>query len=294
MNRSRLLVLPLAALVLFLASAPAEAVYHPTLGRFLQRDPIGYADGMSLYEYVWSRPTHATDPLGFSGLTLTGEPARAAAQSRLRRRIESRGNKPITDSAGNIIGERRCQNINCLGDASGEGDFIQPFNERDSEGNFLTETTFKDFMEAGGWNCRPMKEGDQCTCKPREERLILIFYTNTATRPDGSPIDPYNDPWPGPAAGPESRLPEGHWARKGADFHAVKGPPGAQSGNWSEVMGNQEKRKFNLDGNQSPNPAAKPKDMTAEEAHSKFEDTPRYCCCRCNPSSWGGSGSSGP
>lgn len=38
--------------------------YHPQLGRWLQRDPAGYVDGMSLYEYVRSRPTVWIDPLG--------------------------------------------------------------------------------------------------------------------------------------------------------------------------------------------------------------------------------------
>ncbi|MFH1730646.1 MAG: RHS repeat-associated core domain-containing protein, partial [Planctomycetota bacterium] len=38
--------------------------YHAELGRFLQRDPIGYADGMSLYEYVGSNPMHMVDPAG--------------------------------------------------------------------------------------------------------------------------------------------------------------------------------------------------------------------------------------
>jgi RHS repeat-associated protein len=38
--------------------------YHPTLGRFLQRDPAGYHDGMNLYEYVRSTPTLSTDPSG--------------------------------------------------------------------------------------------------------------------------------------------------------------------------------------------------------------------------------------
>ncbi len=39
-------------------------MYHPTLGRFLQRDPAGYTDGMSLYEYVMGRPIGLVDPMG--------------------------------------------------------------------------------------------------------------------------------------------------------------------------------------------------------------------------------------
>ena len=39
-------------------------VYHPTLGRWLQRDPLGYVDGMGLYEYVGGRPAFAPDPSG--------------------------------------------------------------------------------------------------------------------------------------------------------------------------------------------------------------------------------------
>ncbi len=43
--------------------------YHPDLGRWLQRDPLGYVDGMSLYEYVSSNPVMYLDPLG---LAITG------------------------------------------------------------------------------------------------------------------------------------------------------------------------------------------------------------------------------
>ncbi len=39
-------------------------MYHPPLGRWLQRDPVGYADGMSLYEYMRSNPTVGTDEFG--------------------------------------------------------------------------------------------------------------------------------------------------------------------------------------------------------------------------------------
>jgi len=39
-------------------------MYHPTLGRWVQRDPSGYVDGMSLYEYVRSSPTMGLDHAG--------------------------------------------------------------------------------------------------------------------------------------------------------------------------------------------------------------------------------------
>jgi len=53
-----------AILTLGLAAADAHAYYHPTVGRWIQRDPIGYADGMNLYEYVRGRPQDLRDPGG--------------------------------------------------------------------------------------------------------------------------------------------------------------------------------------------------------------------------------------
>ena len=43
-------------------------MYSPTLGRFMQPDPVGYQSGVNLYAYVGNDPLNATDPSGLDTL----------------------------------------------------------------------------------------------------------------------------------------------------------------------------------------------------------------------------------
>ncbi|MBM4018392.1 MAG: hypothetical protein FJ288_08725 [Planctomycetes bacterium] len=64
MRRSATFAAILAAGAVLAAASPAAAMYHPTLGRWVQRDPTGYRDGASLVQYCRTTPVGRADPSG--------------------------------------------------------------------------------------------------------------------------------------------------------------------------------------------------------------------------------------
>jgi hypothetical protein len=64
-GRLQLTGLALASVVIpALLPRSAHAMYDPKHGRWLQRDPAGYADGRHLYEYARNCPTRYVDWIG--------------------------------------------------------------------------------------------------------------------------------------------------------------------------------------------------------------------------------------
>jgi len=53
-----------AAVVVLSAAGPCWGMYHPQAGRWLQRDPAGYVDGVNASCYGLANPTCWTDPSG--------------------------------------------------------------------------------------------------------------------------------------------------------------------------------------------------------------------------------------
>lgn len=66
MRRTSTVTILAAMIALFLLCAKASAFVQPQLGSFLERDPIGYSDGLNTYQYEQMMPGDRLDSSGLA------------------------------------------------------------------------------------------------------------------------------------------------------------------------------------------------------------------------------------
>jgi RHS repeat-associated protein len=123
--------------------------YSAALGRFVSRDSSRYETGPNLYEYVESNPSNWLDP------------------------------------DGNVTRDK--SRINCLGYATGEGDYIAPDPK--------AKESLQSVLQNLGWKCKKGTKSKDCECKCREKMLMVYIYRYSDNKRNGKVQDPWTDPW---------------------------------------------------------------------------------------------------
>jgi len=67
MKRTNVVTVVVGLILFVVGVTDTSAMYDPEMGRFLQRDPVGYVGDMNFYTFVKNKPAEEVDPWGLYG-----------------------------------------------------------------------------------------------------------------------------------------------------------------------------------------------------------------------------------
>jgi RHS repeat-associated protein len=127
-------------------------MYSPTLGRFMQTDPIGYGDGVNWYAYVGSDPVNGRDVKGLTGVYCTGSMLRHDSCSEV-------GGLRCSGECSNFLGRAEREQLEITTGAGGRFVRVRPSGPAttNDEGDIIVNSAFRwvwdtDFSLSGLWD----------------------------------------------------------------------------------------------------------------------------------------------